>query len=61
VELAFEGQSWYDLKRLYNKEDLKMLMQMRNENFGDKDFLLPIPYDEYKLSPEKMYQNEGYK
>jgi hypothetical protein len=60
VELAYEGHSWYDLLRLYSKSELKTLMQAKNANFYDKDFLLPIPYDEYKLDPERMYQNEGY-
>jgi hypothetical protein len=60
VELAFEGHSWYDLLRLYSKDELKALKQAINSNFGDKDFLLPIPYDEYKLNPEGMYQNYGY-
>jgi hypothetical protein len=60
VELAFEGQSWYDLIRLYSRAELKALMQTRNPNFADKDFLLPVPYDEHKLDPERMYQNEGY-
>jgi hypothetical protein len=61
VELAFEGQSWYDLIRLYSKEELLTLKSAQNPNFSAKDFLLPIPYDEYKLDPERMYQNEGYK
>jgi hypothetical protein len=61
VELAFEGQSWYDLIRLYSREELLTLKSAQNPNFSVKDFLLPVPYDEYKLNPEKMYQNEGYK
>jgi hypothetical protein len=36
------------------------MKQAINPNFGDKDFLLPIPYDEYKLNPKEMYQNPGY-
>jgi hypothetical protein len=60
VELAFEGQSWYDLLRLYSKDELKALIHAKNENFSDKDFLMPIPFDEYKLNPEGMYQNKGY-
>jgi hypothetical protein len=61
VELAFEGQSWYDLIRLYSRSELLTLKQAENPNFSAKDFLLPIPYDEHKLDPERMYQNEGYK
>ena len=60
VELAFEGQSWYDLLRLYSRTELLTMRQAINPNFSEKDFLLPIPYDEYKLNPEGMYQNEGY-
>jgi hypothetical protein len=61
VELAFEGQSWYDLIRLYSRDELLALKRAENSNFSVKDFLLPIPYDEYKLDRERMYQNEGYK
>lgn len=60
VELAFEGQSWYDLLRLYSHQELLGVMQKKNPNFSEKDFLLPIPYDEHKLDPERMYQNKGY-
>ena len=60
VELAFEGHSWYDLLRLYSRAELLTMKQAQNPNFGAKDFLLPIPDDEYKLNPEGMYQNEGY-
>jgi hypothetical protein len=30
------------------------------QNFGIKDIYYPIPFDEVKLNPEKMYQNTGY-
>ncbi|MDB5061897.1 MAG: hypothetical protein JWP67_1740, partial [Mucilaginibacter sp.] len=29
-------------------------------NFSTKDRYYPIPFDEYKLDPVKMYQNPGY-
>lgn len=61
VELAFEGHSWYDMLRLYSRDELKSIMQAKNANFSNKDFYFPIPYDEYKLDPQRMYQNEGYK
>lgn len=61
VELAFEGQYWYDLLRLYSKTEMLEVMKEKNPNFSEKDFLLPIPYDENKLNPEGMYQNVGYK
>ncbi len=35
-------------------------MKAKNPNFSEKDFLLPVPYDEHKLDPVRMYQNEGY-
>lgn len=60
VEFAFEGQRWYDLIRLYTQSELLIYMKAKNENFSEKDFLLPIPYDENKLDPERMYQNKGY-
>jgi hypothetical protein len=61
VELAFEGQSWFDLLRLYSHDELLAMKRAENPNFAAKDFLLPIPYDEHKLDTERMYQNEGYK
>lgn len=61
VELAFEGQSWHDLLRLYSRDELLAMKRAENPNFAVKDFLLPIPYDEHKLDPERMYQNEGYR
>ena len=30
------------------------------QNFSEKDIYYPIPYDEWKLDPEGMYQNPGY-
>jgi hypothetical protein len=60
VELAFEGHIWNDMKRLYTKNELLTIQKAKNENFSDKDFLLPIPYDEVKLNPSGMYQNYGY-
>jgi hypothetical protein len=32
----------------------------RLTNCGTKDIYYPIPFDEWKLDPEKMYQNPGY-
>ena len=59
-EFSFEGQRWYDLIRLYTKNELLTLMSAKNENFTTKDFLLPIPYVEHNLDKERMYQNLGY-
>lgn len=60
VEFAFEGQYWYDLLRLYSKSELLAVMKSKNPNFSEKDFLLPVPYDEHKLDTQRMYQNPGY-
>lgn len=59
-EFAGENQRWFDLVRMYPKEELIALMQSRNGNFGEKDLLLPIPNTEYLLNPSGMYQNPGY-
>ena len=68
-ELAFENQRWYDLLRFFSTEELKTYIHSKKSadygisdinNFGDKDIYFPIPYDEWKLDNEKMYQNPGY-
>ena len=68
-ELAFENQRWYDLLRFFSIDELITYMHNKNQddygisnlkNFGKKDIYYPIPYDEWKLNPEQMYQNEGY-
>ncbi len=69
VELAFEHHRWFDLLRFFTIEDLATYMHAKNQadfgkaklsNFGTKDRYYPIPFDEYKLDPVKMYQNPGY-
>lgn len=69
VELAFECQRWYDLLRFFTPEQLVTYMHSKSSedygisdlnNFGLKDIYYPIPADEVKLDPEKMYQNPGY-
>jgi len=69
VELAFENHRWYDLLRCFTIVELQSYMhaKVRNDfgrtnpqNFGSKDLYFPIPFDEWKLNPEKMYQNPGY-
>lgn len=69
VELAFENHRWYDLIRCFSAEELVKYMQSKTQdnygiaklsNFGTKDIYYPIPFDEWKLDPEKMYQNPGY-
>ncbi len=69
VELAFEHKRWYDLIRTFNAEELVNFFKAKNQadygtaklaNISTKDRFYPIPFDEYKLDPEKMYQNPGY-
>ncbi len=69
VELAFENRRWFDLLRFFNDAELKAFMTGKSQddygisnlkNFGTKDRFYPIPFDEYKLNPEKMWQNPGY-
>ncbi|WP_134088685.1 RagB/SusD family nutrient uptake outer membrane protein [Olivibacter sp. XZL3] len=69
VELAFENHRWFDLIRNYSPEELVAYFRAKNQsdyglanlnNISTKDRYFPIPYDEYQLDPEKMYQNPGY-
>ncbi|OIN55947.1 RagB/SusD family nutrient uptake outer membrane protein [Arsenicibacter rosenii] len=69
VELAFENHRWFDLLRSFTPDELVAYMRTKSQadygtakvsNFGRKDYYYPIPFDEYKLNPAKMYQNEGY-
>lgn len=69
VELAFENHRWFDLIRNYNAQELVSYFKKKEQadygnakisNISTKDRYYPIPFDEYKLNPEKMYQNQGY-
>jgi len=69
VELAFENQRWFDLIRNYNPQELVTYFKTKNQadygnakisNISTKDRYFPIPFDEYKLDPQRMYQNPGY-
>lgn len=69
VELAFENQRWYDLLRFFMPSELVDYMHSKDQedynisnlqNFTETDIYYPIPYDEWLLNPEGMYQNEGY-
>jgi hypothetical protein len=69
VELAFEQKYWFDLLRFFTTDELVAYFQAKNQadfgtpklaNFKTKDRYFPIPFDEYKLDPVKMYQNPGY-
>ena len=69
VELAFENHRWFDLVRNYNAEELVTYFSQKEQadygnaqlsNISTKDRYYPIPFDEYKLNPDKMYQNPKY-
>lgn len=69
-ELAFEHIRWFDLLRFFTTEELITYFHAKDQasygnakpsNFSLKDRYYPIPYDEYKLDPIRMYQNPGYK
>ncbi len=69
VELAFENHRWYDLLRTFTPVELVAYVGSKAQadfgaarliNFGPKDYYYPIPLDEVKLNPERMYQNPGY-
>ncbi|PWJ57208.1 putative outer membrane starch-binding protein [Dyadobacter jejuensis] len=69
VELAFENHRWYDLLRNFTTAELVAYFKAKNQadygiaklsNFGPKDRYYPIPFDEFKLDPVRMYQNDGY-
>ncbi len=69
VELAFEHHRWFDLLRFFTTAELVTYFRSKPQadygaavvtNFAAKDRYYPIPFDEYKLDPAKMYQNPGY-
>lgn len=69
VELAFEHHRWFDLLRFFTTDELVTYFKGKAQadfgavklaNFSTKDRYYPIPFDEYKLDPVKMYQNPGY-
>jgi hypothetical protein len=69
IELAFENHRMYDLLRSYTIDDLVTYFHSKSQarwgnakptNFSKKDQYYPIPFDENKLNPTGMYQNEGY-
>jgi hypothetical protein len=69
VELAFEHHRWFDLLRFFTPDELVTYFKSKNQadfgaaqlsNISTKDRYYPIPFDENKLDPAKMYQNPGY-
>lgn len=60
VELAFEGQRWFDLIRYDNGQYAKQFFQnIGKTNFASKHLLLPIPQKEIDANPN-LTQNPGY-
>lgn len=69
MELAFEQKRWYDLLRAFSPQELVAYFGAKEQseygianlqNISVKDRYYPIPFDEYNLNPERMYQNPGY-
>ncbi len=69
VELAFEHHRWHDLLRFFKPDELVAYFKAKNQgdynnsplnNISSKDYYFPIPLNEVKLDPEKMFQNPGY-
>lgn len=69
IELAFEHIRWFDLLRFFNATELVSYLRAKKQadfnnspltNVTTKDYLFPIPLNEVKLNPEKMFQNPGY-
>lgn len=69
VELAFEHNRWFDLIRNFTAAELVSYLKAKPQasygiaklsNVTTKDRYYPIPFDEVKLDPVKMYQNPGY-
>lgn len=60
IELAFEGQRWFDLIRVDNGEyALDFLHSIGKTNASSKHLLFPIPQIERDRNP-KLTQNPGY-
>ncbi|NHA02976.1 RagB/SusD family nutrient uptake outer membrane protein [Mucilaginibacter sp. HC2] len=69
VELAFEHHRLFDLLRTFTTDELVTYFHSKKQadfgsallsNFSTKDRYFPIPFNETKLDPVKMYQNPGY-
>ena len=69
IELAFEHHRWHDLTRFFTPAELVNYIRSKSQadynnsplnNITAKDYYFPIPLNEFKLNPDKMYQNEGY-
>ena len=69
IELAFEHHRWHDLIRFFKPQELVTYIQSKSQldynnspliNCSTKDYYFPIPVNETRLDPVKMYQNPGY-
>ena len=69
IELAFEHHRWHDLLRFFDAPGLVAYIQSKSQtdynnspltNCSTKDYYFPIPLNETRLDPVKMYQNPGY-
>jgi starch-binding outer membrane protein, SusD/RagB family len=60
IELAFEGNRWFDIIRYDNGAYAKQFMHgIGKTNFTAKHLLLPIPQKEIDANPN-LTQNAGY-
>jgi len=60
IELAFEGQRWFDLIRINNGQmAIDFLHSIGKTNMSAKFLLFPIPQKERDANPN-LTQNEGY-
>ena len=60
MELAFEGDRWFDLIRVDNGQyGLNFLHSIGKTNASTKNLLLPIPQVEIDANPN-LKQNPGY-
>ena len=66
LELAFEGQRWFDLVRLDKVEEVMNAVYSADSGrlpqvytFNQFSYLLPIPQSEID-SNDKLHQNDGY-
>ncbi|MDO8898102.1 MAG: RagB/SusD family nutrient uptake outer membrane protein, partial [Bacteroidales bacterium] len=60
MELAFEGQRWFDLIRVNNGQyAIQFLHSIGKTNMSEKYLLYPIPQKERDANPN-LSQNPGY-
>ena len=60
IELAFEGQRWFDLIRINNGQyAIDFLKSIGKSNISAKFLLLPVPQKERDANPN-LTQNTGY-